>query len=72
MDLLIDKVFELLKFEPGSGMVQSILLILIWLNIRSLKKILSALQENHEVRITTLELKTGIRANFESSNPGRV
>lgn len=58
MDLPIEHLLELLKFEPGSGMVQSILLLLIWLNIRSLKKILSKLEEDHEVRLGKLETRS--------------
>ena len=57
MELPIDKLFELLKFEPGSGMIQSILLLLIWMNIRSLKRTLEKLEDNHDTRIGKLEVK---------------
>ncbi len=52
-----DQIFDLLKFEPGSGMVQSILLCLILINIRSLKKMLASLETSHDKRIGTLELR---------------
>lgn len=65
MDLLIEKLIELLTFKPET-FLQTILLLLIWLNVRSLKKILTTLQENHELRITKLEIKTGIRENLSS------
>ena len=58
MDLLMDNLMDLLKFEPGSGMIQSILLALIWLNVRSLKKILAKLEEDHEHRIDKLEVQS--------------
>ncbi len=63
MDLLIEKLIEMLTFKPET-FLQTILLLLIWLNVRSLKKILTTLQENHELRITKLEIKTGIRENL--------
>jgi hypothetical protein len=55
MDFAIERFFELLKFEPGSGMVHSILLLLIWINIRSLKKMLERLEVNHDDRISKVE-----------------
>lgn len=58
MDLPIDHLFELLKFEPGSGMIQSILLLLIWINIRSLKRMLERLEVSHDARIVKLENKS--------------
>ncbi len=59
MDLsqIIDQAFNLLKLEPGSGLVQSVLLLLIWINIRSLKNMLEKLEVSHDTRIGVLESK---------------
>lgn len=67
MDVLLDKGFELLKMEPGSGMLNSILLFLIWWNVKSLKAILTQLITDHEVRITKLEVKAGIIQQLKPS-----
>lgn len=52
MELLIEK---LLESGTGSSILQSILLMLIWLNVRSLKEGLAKLEVNHEKRIVALE-----------------
>lgn len=57
MDLPLEQVFALLKTEPGAGMVNSILLALILLSVRSLKKTLVRLEEHHDRRIAAVEVK---------------
>lgn len=61
MDLLIEKSLGLLSLEPGSGLAQTILLTMIYLNTRFLKKAYVRLEENddkHEKRIGVLETKS--------------
>ncbi len=48
---------ELLKAEPGGKLIQTIVLILIWLNVRSLKQSLLESLAGHDKRISTLEVK---------------
>lgn len=56
MDLFdLNQISELLKVEPGHGLVQSLLLALIWWESRGVKKTVVALmtrladlKENHE------------------------
>ena len=62
MDLPFEHILSLLKTEPGSGLAQTILLFLLWLNSKGLKKELIALKDaltrlevGHEVRIVNLE-----------------
>lgn len=62
MDIPIEHLFALLDKEPGSGLAQTILLFLIWINSRGLKKELISLKEaltkmeiSHEIRIGNLE-----------------
>jgi hypothetical protein len=62
VDLPFEHILTLLKTEPGSGLAQTVLLLLIWLNSRGLKKELVLLKEaltrleiGHEVRIVNLE-----------------
>lgn len=62
LDLSISSMFELLKIEPGGGMLQSVLLFMIWLSARGLKKEVRELKESltrieigHEVRIGSIE-----------------
>ena len=56
MDGLVE-LFEMAR-SNSSGFIQSILLILIWLNVRSLKLAMLKLEEGHDQRIATLEVKT--------------
>lgn len=60
-DISIELIKKLLEVEPGSGMVNSILLLLIWLNVKSLKKILADKFGDHEDRIIRLEVKNGFK-----------
>lgn len=55
---------ELIKSEPGGKLVQTILLLLIYLNIRALKQALLELEAGHDKRITVLE-------NRQQSNEAR-
>ena len=55
MELPIDQIFELAG-KANSGLVQSILLVLIWLNVRSLKSAMIKLEDGHSKRLTSLEL----------------
>lgn len=55
---LVEKGFDLVsKSEHGSSLLQSILLCLIWLNVRSLKNVIAALEVNHNKRIGEIEIK---------------
>jgi hypothetical protein len=63
-EIPIDQLIGLVKAEPGSGMVQSILLFLIWINarglkkeLRSLKNAITGLEVGHGIRLGTLEEK---------------
>lgn len=56
------QILELLRVEPGHGLVQSLLLFMIWLSSRSLKKELIGLRDSltdmrlhHEVRFEKIE-----------------
>lgn len=67
------QIVELMRAEPGHGLLQSVLLFMIWLTSRSLKKELVSLKdslsdmkihnevrfEKIEGRLTTLESKGG-------------
>ncbi len=61
MDL--DQIFSLIKLEPGAGAVQSVLLLMIWLNIRSLKNAIVKIEEGHDERLSFLESKTVTHEN---------
>lgn len=56
------QVLELMKLEPGHGLIQSLLLFMIWMTSRGLKKEVIALKDgltdlkvNHEVRFEKIE-----------------
>ncbi len=51
----LDNLFQMIHGQ-NSGLIQSILLILIWLNVRSLKKAFIKLEEGHDKRILALEI----------------
>lgn len=55
----LDQLFQWVQ-GGNSSLVQSILLGLIWLNVRSLKHAFVKLEENHDERLMRLELKLGI------------
>lgn len=62
MDLPFEHILSLLKTEPGSGLAQTVLLLMLWLNTRGLKKELVAfkdaltkLEVGYEVRLTNIE-----------------
>lgn len=63
-------VFELLKYEPGHGLIQSFLLAMIWFSSRGIKnelKILAKLIENHDKRFINIEGRVSI---LEQSHKG--
>lgn len=58
------QLLELLKVEPGHGLVQSLLLFMIWITSRGLKKELVGLRDSltdmkihHEVRFEQIETR---------------
>ncbi len=69
----VSQVLELMKVEPGSGLVQSILLFMIWWSSREIKKAIASLGTRIDIsdiknetrfvkienRITDLESKGG-------------
>lgn len=55
MDLSFDQILSLIQGESGAGMVQNLLLAMILLNIRSLRKSLDKLEDNHDKRIENHE-----------------
>lgn len=69
------QILDMLKLEPGHGLVQSLLLFMIWLSSRGLKKELVELKssllefkihnedrfKHIEDRLTTLELVRGTK-----------
>lgn len=60
-----DQVFNMMKIEPGHGMLQSILLFMIWLSSRSLRKEIQTLREYLQ------KLEVGIEMRFQRVE-GRV
>ena len=57
MDIPFSTVFELLKSEPGHGLLQSGLLFMIWMSTRGLKKEVQELKET----LTKMEIGYGVR-----------
>lgn len=57
-DIALDKIFEMLKLDSGT-VLHNILLLLIWLNVRELKNLISALEISHNKRLADLETVTG-------------
>lgn len=63
MDLFdLSQIGEFIRLEPGHGLVQSLLLFMIWLNSRGVKKELITLTErlldmkaHHEERFSKVE-----------------
>lgn len=60
----LSQIMQLLKVDPGNGLVQSLLLFMIWLSSRGLKKELVALRDSltdmkihHEVRFEQIEAR---------------
>lgn len=53
----LDSLMELAKPESGSHLInlQDVLLILIWLNVRSLKNLMAQIEQNHNNRLGVLE-----------------
>jgi hypothetical protein len=56
------QIMELLKVEPGHGLVQSFLLLMIWISSRGVKKEVSSMKEglsdmkmHHEFRFEKIE-----------------
>jgi hypothetical protein len=56
------QIIELLKVEPGHGLIQSFLLLMIWMSSRGVKKEIGQLKEglegmkiHHEVRFEKIE-----------------
>lgn len=58
-DFPIEQIIEAIKGQGFGGILNSILLVLILLNIRSLKFAILKIEEGHDKRITTLE--TGLK-----------
>ncbi len=57
MDLPIDQILGLVSGENFGGVVNSILLALILLNIRSLKAAILKIEDGHDKRISKLEVQ---------------
>ncbi len=53
----LSQILELLRVEPGHGLVQSLLLFMIWLSSRSLKKELIGLRDS----LTDMRLHQEVR-----------
>ena len=49
------QVLELLRVEPGHGLVQSILLTMIWWTSRGMRKDLADVKAEHSIRFAKLE-----------------
>lgn len=61
MDSLFDfqSIFELLKIEPGSGLLQSFLLFMIWMQSRGVRKELAAFTKGYAVDKSATEVRLG-------------
>lgn len=63
----LETIGELLKVEPGHGLIQSVLLFMIWLSsrnikleLRSLKDALTQFKERSEARFAKIETRVEI------------
>ncbi len=57
MDLPLDQLLELVKGQGFGGALNSVLLALILLNIRSLKFAILKIEDGHDKRLGALEIK---------------
>lgn len=57
MDMPLEQIMQMLQGHAQGGLLQSILLILIWLNVRSLKLAMIKLEDSHDKRIAALEIE---------------
>jgi hypothetical protein len=60
MDLFnFDQIIDLLRVEPGHGIIQCFLLFMIWLQSKGVRKELVSLKESLEATKTTDERRFG-------------
>jgi hypothetical protein len=74
MDLIdLNQIVDFLKIEPGHGLVQTILLLMIWWSSRGVKKEISTLRDSVlEVKIHVEDRFQGIEKRLTLIENGRI
>lgn len=74
MDLFdFNQVIDLLKVEPGHGLIQSLLLLMIWWSSRGVKKEIMALRDSvQEVKLHVEDRFKTIEARLQLIETGGI